>query len=128
MLFTNLHAFQQQDTAVELGIVLVHENEFENAILSFNEALEIRKYELFHAIGSNNGEEKTNVQLQIAKIHNNIGCAMFEIGLMEEALQSFESTLEIQREIMDQGNDSSLQGLLAMSATICNIGKFEYFH
>jgi hypothetical protein len=62
--------------------------------------------------------------LQIAKIHNNIGCAYFEVGEMEEAKESFECTLEIQRDIHDiEGVEASVPGQLAMSSTICNLGK-----
>ncbi len=73
----------------------------------------------------NDEKEKSRIQLQIAKIHNNIGCAYFEVGELEEARETFECTLEIQREFNESCRKPTVPSQLAMSSTICNLGKQE---
>ena len=70
-------------------------------------------------------KEKKRIQLQIAKIHNNIGCAHFEIGEIHEAREAFERTFDLQNEIHDDQKNTTAQAKLAMSSTICNLGTWE---
>ncbi len=105
---------------VELGIVLIHQNDFEKAVEFFNEALAIRETEL-NEVKHGNEEEKKRIKLQIAKIHNNIGCAHFEVGETNEAREAFECTYEIQNQINKEKNALGPEKL-AMSSTICNLG------
>ena len=72
---------------------------------------------------SNNEQEKTRINLQIAKIHNNIGCAYFELGEMDEAKEAFDFALDIQRQVHYSGSNTTMPAQLAMSSTICNLGK-----
>ncbi len=108
---------------MELGIVLIHQRKYEKAIDFFCEALSIRENEWDDA-EDDYEKERNQIKLQMAKIHNDIGCTYFEMGEMKEAGGSFESALDIQRKIYGDNIDKDLAGQLAMSSTICNIGKF----
>lgn len=112
-----------KDSLVELGIVLIHLQKFERAVGYLNRALSIREKELDEATDEGNKKEIIRIELQIAKIQNNIGCAFFEVGDTEEAKDSFECALEIQQRIIKNDKDSSAPGQLVMSSTICNLGK-----
>lgn len=111
------------DSLVELGIVLIHQNHFNRAVDFFNEALSMRELELEEEEKNANDEkEKTRIQLQIAKIYNNIGCAYFEVGGLDDAKEAFDYAIDIQREVHYSGNNTTMPVQLAMSSTICNLG------
>lgn len=109
---------------VELGIVLIHKNDFDKAVEIFNEALAIRVTEFEE--NKDDVKEKKRIQLQIAKIHNNIGCAHFEIGEIHEAREAFECTFDLQNEINGDQKNTPAQAKLAMSSTICNLGTWKH--
>ena len=71
-------------------------------------------------------KERNRIQLQIAKIHNNIGCAYFEVGELEEAREAFECTLEIQREHHESSTTkSTVPTQLAMSSTDARLTPYS---
>ncbi len=101
-----------------MGIVLLSQDEFEDSIEIFNEALEMRERE----VAKLEDEEKGKVQIQVSKILNNIGCAYFEYGEIDDAKEAFQDALAIQRERFEEGNFTSMPGFLATSSTLCNLG------
>ena len=103
---------------MELGIVLLSQKEFEDALEIFNEALEMREREAAKA----SSREKRKIILQTAKILNNIGCVYFEYGEMKDAKETYEEALEIQRDILSNEEFATDPAHLAMASTICNIG------
>jgi len=107
-----------QDSLVELGIALLSQEEYEESIEVFQEALAMREKE---AAGLQ-PDERGKVKLHIAKILNNIGCANFEFGELDDAKEAFEEVLTIQQDCFDAGDFSSMPGYLATSSTICNLG------
>ncbi len=108
---------------MELGIVLIHQNDFDKAVEFFNEALAIRETELVESKKCDE-KEKKRIKLQIAKIYNNIGCAHFEVGEANEATEAFQCTYDIQNEInVIKEKSTPAATKLAMSSTICNLGR-----
>jgi len=110
------------DSLVELGIVLLSQEEFEDSIDTFNEALSIRERQIEKS--KKGGTDERQINQQIAKINNNIGCAYYEYGDNQTAKEVFEETLELQTEISRTAkHKASVPEMLTMSSIICNIGQ-----
>ena len=75
-----------------------------------------------------NEENKEKINLQIAKILNNIGCVYFEYGELRDAKDTYEEALDIQRDNLCS-KDPDDPAYLAMASTLCNLGEnyFNYF-
>lgn len=96
-------------------------NSFDEALEIFEDALEIQERQE----GKAEGKDRTKVVLQKAKILNNIGCVHFESGDIVEAMEAYEESLLIQREIFKKGELSGIPSFLALSTTISNLGMYS---
>lgn len=67
-------------------------------------------------------ENKEKINLQIAKILNNIGCVYFEYGELRDAKDTYEEALDIQRDNLCT-KDPDDPAYLAMASTLCNLGE-----
>ena len=106
------------DSLVELGIILSEMEDYDESLEAFSEALILREKEMKETNESDQGK----VKIQMAKILNNIGCAYFEVGELEDAAIAFEEALDIQQSCYEEGNFQSMPGFLATSCTLCNLG------
>jgi len=107
------------DSLVELGIILLSKREFSDAQDVFNEALELRERE---RAKSKHDEDENLIDNKVAKVLNNLGCVHYEYGDLNEAIVTFEEALEIQRDVIGDGDPGTEPGCLAMASTMCNIG------
>mmetsp|Transcript_53900 Transcript_53900/g.161274 ORF Transcript_53900/g.161274 Transcript_53900/m.161274 type:complete len:834 (-) Transcript_53900:220-2721(-) len=136
------------DSLVELGIALLSMEEYEDSLDIFHEALEMREMEAEIAAEESDddddssneedsearkkrrAEEEEKAQLTVSKVLNNIGCVHFESGDSDEALETYEEALEIQRDIVeergaDKDDDITVTrhpAALNLASTLCNIG------
>ena len=87
---------------------------FDDALISFREALNIRR----HALG--------HLHPSTARIYNNIGCVHVEFDEMKEARRAFESALDVQRNALCYEPESkSLR--FGAATTLCNLGYLYNF-
>lgn len=103
------------DSLVELGIILLSRREFEESLFTFNDALTSREAR----VEKNPDDRKLN--LQVAKVLNNIGCVYFEYGELENSRLTFEEALEIQQQYLGEEDPVFEPGVLSMASTMCNI-------
>jgi len=106
------------ESLVELGILQLSKNIYDEALDTLEEALEIQDRKEYNTVA----KDRSRAALQKAKILNNIGCVHFESGNVEGAMEAYEKSLFIQRDIFKIGNLSGIPGFLALSTTICNLG------
>jgi len=104
---------------VEKGIILLSLEQFEESIDIFNEAIELKESE---AVKTHSNKRKEKINLQISSILNNIGGVYFEYGDLDNAIETYEEALNIQRHILKGKGYRSGPCSLAMASTICNIG------
>jgi len=105
----------------QLGIAHLEDKQFREALIAFRDALEIRR----SVFGSKHPK--------VAKIWNNIGCALFELQELKGAHLAFEEALDIQRGMMKKssvlGSASMIgppnQVLLSIASTLCNLGSIK---
>ena len=96
-------------TLVKVGITNLLLKRFERALESFTEALSIRR----RALGE--------LDPQVGRVYNNIGCVNCELNQLNEACGAFEASLEVQRHALSlDGDNASLK--FGMSTTLCNLG------
>mmetsp|Transcript_19990 Transcript_19990/g.37604 ORF Transcript_19990/g.37604 Transcript_19990/m.37604 type:complete len:528 (+) Transcript_19990:332-1915(+) len=95
-----------EDVACSLaqrGVAWMELGEYGLALESFGEALRIRKI-VFGGMrrDDNDGEEEEEIvgHPLIVRLLNNVGCALFEVGELEESRVTFESALRMQRDLM----------------------------
>jgi len=100
---------------VELGIIYLSRKEFQESLSVFNEALALREEKVEKDID----DKKLN--LQVAKVLNNIGCVYFEYGELNNALKTFEAALEVQQKFLGADDPAEEPGVLSMASTMCNI-------
>jgi len=113
----------EQDSLVELGTASLCLREFDDALGFFYDAFMIRKHQV-KMIRSQKNRDK--VKLHIARILNNIGCVHFDCGAFREALETYDESLEIQRNVFSSWDDeysSTNQGILVAATTLCNISQ-----
>lgn len=67
-------------------------------------------------------ENKEKINLQIAKIINNIGCVYFEYGELRDAKDTYEEALDMQRDNLCTKEPDD-PAYLAMASTLCNLGE-----
>ena len=96
----------------------------------FHKALEMREMEAAAVVSPNAIRE---CRLKVAKVMNNIGCVNYERKNYEEARESFEKAIKIQRESYGSWNpfaritDITKPGFLTMASTMCNKGSLTTF-
>ena len=100
---------------MELGIILLSRREFEESLSIFNEALALREEK------AEIDKDDKKVNLQVAKVLNNIGCVYFEYGELSNALGTFEEALDIQKQYLGADDPTVEPGVLSMASTMCNI-------
>ena len=105
----------------QLGIAYLEINEYKPALRAFRAALGIRRKSLDRA------------DPKIARLLNNIGCTLFELGQLVDAEVAFEEALAIQRSIMrhpgclgrGRKTNNVNHVLLTIAATLCNLGSIQ---
>ena len=113
-----------KDSLVELGTVLIYQDNFGDSIKMLSKALHIRKRQLAKA--EKRGQDEKHMKKEIAEVTNKIGCAYFELGDSYTAKDIFEASVELQMEVLEVKNhESSAQEMLTLAATISNIGKLR---
>jgi tetratricopeptide (TPR) repeat protein len=116
-----------QDSLVELGIIHLSLNEYDEALKVFSEALHMREEESREI---SNITESKEAKLKEAKVLNNIGCVHFEREDSEEALHAFDSAVKLQRSALQtesrnfsaSSQPASKPSYLTMACTLCNKG------
>ncbi len=107
------------DSLIELGSILMAQQNHEQSLKIFEEAKHISEVTL---AGNHNHNEIGPVHLQLSKIFNNIGCARFENAEVEASKVALEKAIEIQQICSEQGTFSSMPGFAAIANTKCNLG------
>jgi len=107
------------DSLVEKGIIMLSLEHFDESIEAFNEAIEIREME---STETKSKQKREKITLQIAKILNNIGSVYFEYGDLDNAVDTYEEALDMQRESIKEKGYKNEPEFLAMASTMCNIG------
>jgi tetratricopeptide (TPR) repeat protein len=107
----------KQVSLVKVGITLLLLKQFDEALWSFREALQVRK----HALGA--------LHPSTARIYNNVGCVYVEFNEFKQARRSFEAALDIQRSALahpDEHHPDTNKNMgadkYAMATTLCNLG------
>ena len=105
---------------VRVGFLLLQSKQYQNAIVTFQEALRIRitHYGKLHALSAN--------------LYNNLGVCCLHMGEFEQGLYHLEQAMEIQRHLVTksgrgspkhQGNESAIAAHeLELADTLFNIG------
>ena len=105
---------------VRVGFLLLQAKQYQNAVVTFQEALRIRitHYGKLHALSAN--------------LYNNLGVCCLHMGEFEQGLYHLEQALEIQRHLVNktgrgspkhQGNESAVAAhQLELADTLFNIG------
>eukprot|EP00557_Chaetoceros_sp_GSL56_P003376 CAMPEP_0176502158 /NCGR_PEP_ID=MMETSP0200_2-20121128/14594_1 /TAXON_ID=947934 /ORGANISM="Chaetoceros sp., Strain GSL56" /LENGTH=612 /DNA_ID=CAMNT_0017901191 /DNA_START=282 /DNA_END=2120 /DNA_ORIENTATION=- len=106
------------DALAEMGLILMAREEYEDSLEIMSEALAICERELSRLPD----EECDKVNLQIAKILNDMGCVSFEYGEKYDAKDAFQQSLSVQKDCYEFNGFTSMPGFLATSTTICNQG------
>ncbi|KAL7580322.1 hypothetical protein ACA910_004357 [Epithemia clementina (nom. ined.)] len=91
---------------VRIGFLLLQSKQYENAVITFREALRIRQlaYGPRHAL--------------VANLYNNLGVCQMHLGDFEQGKQALEHALEIQRELfVVNDNATALSSNTGSSAT-----------
>lgn len=112
---------------MELGIIHLSLNEYDEALKVFSEALYMREEESREVTHILHSKE---TKLKEAKVLNNIGCVHFEREDSEEALRAYDSAVKLQRSALQtesRGFSASSQpafkpSYLTMACTLCNKG------
>jgi tetratricopeptide (TPR) repeat protein len=118
----------EQDSLVELGIILLSMDENEDALKVFERALKLRREERDESFAQEDIDESN---LKIAKVLNNIGCVNFEAGSFGDARRSFDDAIELQKTVFKSwinlvcGVDGNSPGILTMASTMCNKAYVE---
>lgn len=94
---------------VKVGICLLLMHRFDQALLTFREALSIRK----RALGP--------LHPSTARIYNNIGCVHVEFNEYQEARRAFEAALDVQRNALCHEPDCGSL-VFGTATTLCNLG------
>jgi len=89
-------------------------HKYDDALLTFREALNIRR----HALG--------HLHPSTASIYNNIGCVHLEFNEEREARRAFEAALDVQRNALCYEPDSRPL-LFGTSTTLCNLAYLYTF-
>ena len=121
-----------QDSLVELGIIQLSLNEYDEALKVFSEALYMREQESREITHISESKE---AKLKEAKVLNNIGCVHFEREDSEQALLAYDSAVKLQRSALqtESRNFSALSqpaskpSYLTMACTLCNKGTSFMF-
>lgn len=98
------------ETLVQMGIILNARGEYDDALEVFHEALELKEDNL----------KSVEFTIDIAKIHNNIGCVHYESEDYEEAELQFEEALDIQEHLLEEQKFIGPE-FLCMASTMCNL-------
>lgn len=113
------------DSLVELGIILLSMEEHTDSLKVFDRALRLRRVEHAELLAQEDIDENN---LKIAKVLNNMGCVNYERQFLDEAKQSFEEAVGLQKKVfrnmfnLSVGYDTSSPGILTMASTMCNLG------
>jgi tetratricopeptide (TPR) repeat protein len=115
---------------VELGIIQLSLKSYDDALSSFEEALEMREIEAEEMVEPEAINECT---LKIAKLLNNIGCVHYEKREFSLAADAFHDAINMQQEVLGTLDSSSWSvkdpsikpGFLTMASTMCNQGYIE---
>jgi len=113
------------DSLVELGIILLSMEEHTDSLKVFDRALRLRRAEHADLVAQEDIDENS---LKIAKVLNNMGCVNYERQFLDEAKQSFEEAVSLQKKVfrnmfnLSVGYDTSSPGILTMASTMCNLG------
>lgn len=100
--------------------------EYSDSLEIFQEALEMRRKEAADVIAPHDIRE---CKLKVAKVMNNIGCVNYEKGNHDEARNSFEEAIKMQKDAFGSWNpftratDVTKPGFLTMASTMCNKGS-----
>lgn len=94
---------------MKVGVTLLLLRQFDEALWSFREALQVRK----HALGA--------LHPSTARIYNNIGCVYVEFNEFKQARRSFEAALDIQRSTLVHDPENGANKY-ATATTLCNLG------
>ena len=104
----------------QLGVAYLESNKHNKAITAFHKALKIR----WLCYG--------NRHPKVAKILNNIGCALYEIDELEVAKVALEESLHIQRYLLQSLPVNSMVNsqtqLLSIASTQSNIASIKLYH
>ena len=95
---------------VRIGFLLLQARQYKNAVITFEEALRIRKenYGLYHGL--------------VANLFNNLGVCHMHLQQFEEVRTHLQQALDVQKELLGKGSEDSSTALLELADTLCNIG------
>jgi tetratricopeptide (TPR) repeat protein len=94
---------------VKVGITQLLLHDFESALLSFRDALAVRR----HSLGA--------LHPSTARVYNNIGCVHMEFNELPDARRAFEAALDIQRNALyNEPTNGPL--VFGTATTLCNLG------
>jgi tetratricopeptide (TPR) repeat protein len=94
---------------VRIGFLLLQSRQYQNAVITFEEALRIR---LDH-YGPTHG--------LVANLYNNLGVCNMHLCEFSKGRRYLQQALDIQKELLSQ-EDNSETALLELADTLCNIG------
>ena len=94
---------------VKVGICQLLLRQYDTSLLSFREALHVRRQALGHLHPST------------ARVYNNIGCVHVEFHEMRQARRAFEAALDVQRNALCH-NPQSEPLMFGTATTLCNLG------
>ena len=95
---------------VRIGFLLLQSRQYQNAVITFEEALRIRtvSYGLNHGL--------------VANLFNNLGVCHMHLQQFPEGQKHLQKALDIQKKLLIQDGDDSSTALLELADTLCNIG------
>ncbi len=94
---------------VRIGFLLLQSRQYQNAVVTFQEALRIRldHYGSIHAL--------------VANLYNNLGVCHMHLQEFVVGRRYLQQALDIQKDLLGQ-DESSATALLELADTLCNIG------
>lgn len=95
---------------VRIGLLLLESGQYENAVVTFKEALRVRLavYGTTHRL--------------VANVWNNLGLCSVYLMNFAEGKQYFEAALEIQRKVIEEEGKQTDQDRLELADTLFNLG------
>jgi len=94
---------------VRIGFLLLQSRQYQNAVITFEEALRIRTKNF----GPTHG--------LVANLYNNLGVCRMHLQNFPEGRKYLQMALDIQKELLNE-EDYSSPALLELADTLCNIG------
>jgi tetratricopeptide (TPR) repeat protein len=113
------------DSLVELGIIEIAQKEYADGIEAFFKALKIREEEAQEVVIP---KDISEAKLRVAKVHNNLGCAFYERGDLDEATRAFDAAVKLQRSALKTfflPDPITRPGYLTLASTLCNRGYVD---